>query len=121
MDCIFCKIANKEISSNLVYEDDKVMVIMDIDPICDGHLLLIPKAHHENVFDLPEELLGYMYKIAKIITEKLMLKLDEKGASLAFNYGDKLSVNHAHMHIMPNFEIPASKSVEEIYKLLMED
>ena len=61
MDCIFCKIANKEINSNFVYEDDILMAIMDINPICDGHILIIPKKHYETVFDVPENILSHMY------------------------------------------------------------
>ena len=121
MDCIFCKISKKELETNLVYEDEVVMVIMDISPICDGHLLVIPKNHYDTVFDLPSDVLDHMYKIANKMVYLLMNKLGENGATLAFNYGDKQAVKHVHMHIMPNFEIKASKSVEDVYKLLMED
>lgn len=124
MDCIFCKIANKEINSNFVYEDDIVMVIMDIDPLCDGHLLIIPKKHYETLFDIPEDVLMHMRNIANDMIQKIMKKLKDKGATLAFNYGDKQTVLHAHMHIVPNmnFDNPnTSKTVEEVYKLLMDE
>lgn len=121
MDCIFCKIGNKEINSNFVYEDDKVMAIMDITPICDGHILIIPKQHYETVFDLPSELLSYMYEIAHKISNKVLKVTDEKGFTLLFNYGDKQEVKHVHLHLLPNIYKKASKSVEEVYKLLMED
>lgn len=121
MDCIFCKIANKEMESNFVYEDDTVMVIMDISPICDGHLLVIPKNHYDTVFDVPSEVLNHMYEVANKITHKVMDKLKEPGATIAFNYGAKQAIKHVHMHIMPNFEVKASKKVEDVYKLLMEE
>ncbi|MBQ6841085.1 MAG: HIT family protein [Bacilli bacterium] len=121
MDCIFCKIANKEMNSNFVYEDDKVFAIMDINPICDGHILVIPKEHYVTVFDVPEDILSHMFNIANQIGQKAMKVTGENGMSLAFNYGDKQMVKHVHLHIMPNYEKPASKTAEEVYKLLMED
>jgi len=105
----------------LLYEDEIVMVIMDLYPICDGHLLIIPKKHYDTVFDVPTDVLEHMYKIANDMTHKVMDKLNEKGATIAFNYGDKQAIKHVHMHIMPNFEVKASKSVEDVYKLLMEN
>ena len=121
MDCIFCKIANKEIKSNFVYEDEIVMAIMDINPICDGHILVIPKNHFETVFDVPTDVLSHMYKTAEQLTYKVMNVTGEKGATLSFNYGDKQEIKHVHLHIMPNFKVPATKNVEEIHKLLMEE
>ena len=48
MDCIFCKIINKEIPSKVLYEDDLVLVIMDVNPVSDGHVLILPKKHYED-------------------------------------------------------------------------
>ncbi|MBE6155409.1 MAG: HIT domain-containing protein [Firmicutes bacterium] len=121
MDCIFCKIANKEISSNFVYEDDILMVIMDINPTCDGHLLVIPKEHFTTIFDVPEKVLAHMYQIAEQMTYKVMKATGEKGVTLSINYGDKQEIKHVHLHILPNFQTKASKSIEEVYKLLMEE
>lgn len=121
MDCVFCKIANKEINSNFVYEDDLVIGIMDISPVCNGHILIIPKEHYETVFDVPENVLFHMYKVAKEIGEKTMTVTNEEGFTMLFNYGDKQEVKHVHLHILPNIHKKADKSVEEVYKLIMED
>lgn len=121
MDCIFCKIINKEIDSKVVYEDEIVTAFMDISPVCDGHILVIPKKHYVTVFDLPEDVLAHMYKVANKIGEKAMKVTGETGLSLSFNYGDKQVVKHVHLHILPNYEKKASKSIEEVYKLLMKD
>ena len=63
MDCIFCKIANGEIPSLKIYEDDIVFAFLDINPDSDGHTLIIPKKHFENYFDTPEEIQKHMNKI----------------------------------------------------------
>ena len=65
MDCIFCKIINGEISSYTIYEDDIVKVIMDVNPITDGHLLIIPKKHYVNLNDIDIDTLIHIQKIAK--------------------------------------------------------
>lgn len=119
-DCIFCKIAKKEIPSNMVYEDEKIMVIMDINPICDGHLLVIPKKHVETVFDAESDLLGYMFSKSNAIVQKLMEVTGEKGATLSFNYGDKQEIKHLHLHLMPNFKKPATLELQDVYKKIME-
>ena len=121
MDCIFCKIIKKEIESKIVYEDEIVIAFMDINPVCDGHILVIPKKHYETVFDLPEDVLSHMFKVANKIGKKAMAVTGENGLSLSFNYGDKQMVKHVHLHILPNYDKKPSKSVEEVYKLLMKD
>ncbi|MEK7202888.1 MAG: HIT domain-containing protein, partial [Patescibacteria group bacterium] len=54
--CIFCKIINNEIPSAKVYEDDKILAFLDINPVTDGHTLIIPKQHYENMENTPDEL-----------------------------------------------------------------
>ena len=121
MDCIFCEIAKKSINSNIIYEDDLVMAIMDINPICDGHTLIIPKDHYVTLFDVPKNILMHMYEVAAILTPILMKVTGENGASFSINYGDKQEVKHLHMHIMPNFNKKPSKNIEEVYKLIMDE
>lgn len=114
-DCIFCKIANKEIPSNFLYEDDDVFAIMDINPICDGHVLVIPKMHYEDVTMVSDEVFCKMRKIALSIGKELMDITGEKGYTLSINYGDKQEVKHLHMHVMPNFKISPKKDYMDIY------
>ena len=121
MDCIFCKIANKEIPSSLIYEDEIVMAIMDINPICDGHIMIIPKNHYDTVFDVPKEVLIHMYDVAQKLTPKLMKATNEDGMSYSINYGSKQEIKHLHLHLLPNFKKSASKPVDEVYKSIMEN
>ena len=117
---IFCKIASKEIPSNFVYEDDIVMCIMDISPICDGHVLIIPKKHYETIMETPNDVLMHMFDIARMLAPTIMKATHEEGFTLSINYGDQQEIKHLHLHLMPNFKKSASKSMEEIYKLIME-
>lgn len=102
MDCIFCKIANKEIPSTVVYEDDKVLVFEDLDPQAPLHLLLIPKQHIGSLDEMEEEdieLVGYInYLAARIARDKGL----EKGYRLLTNCGEDggQTVGHLHYHLL---------------------
>lgn len=121
-NCIFCKILNGEIPSKKLYEDDKVIVIMDVNPKVDGHSLVIPKEHVTDFKEASNELIGHMFDVSRMMTDKLMTKLDAKAITLGINYGDSQVVKHLHLHLLPNFEIKeASMSVDEVYDILKED
>ena len=120
MSCIFCEIAKKNIPGNFIYEDDKVMAIMDINPICDGHAMIIPKDHYATLFDIPSELLGHMYKVAEKLTPVLMKATDEDGMTFSINYGSKQEIKHLHLHLLPNFSKPAEKTIEEVFNNIKE-
>lgn len=95
-DCIFCKIVKGEIPSYKIYEDDKYMAFLDIQPRVKGHTLLIPKKHYRWVYDVPE--FGEYWDRAKIITDAMMRTLKPEFVSYV-TYG--LHVHHAHIHVMP--------------------
>ena len=121
-NCIFCKILNGEIPSRRLYEDDKVIVIMDVNPKVDGHSLVIPKEHVTDFKEVSDELLTHMFDVARMMTDKLMTKLDAKAITLGINYGDSQVVKHLHLHLLPNFEVKeASMTVDEVYDILKED
>lgn len=96
--CIFCKIAKKEIPSNLVFENDEVFAFLDINPVSDGHVLVIPKAHFEKLTDTPDEIL------AKLFTEckKMMIRIKKAMASdyVALSVVG-VDVPHFHIHLIP--------------------
>lgn len=118
-DCIFCKIVNGEIPSKKIYEDDKVMVIMDVNPQVDGHSLVIPKEHVSDYIEASDEVLTSVFKVAKRIAPKIMDKVGATGLTCGINYGETQSVKHLHLHILPDFLIKEkSRDVEEIYNLL---
>ena len=119
MDCLFCKIAKKEIEATMLYEDDIVMVIMDAFPDVDGHTLVIPKNHYETFKDVPDDVLLHINKIAQEYVDILMTKLHKESLTLLVNYGDDQKVKHYHLHLLPNFIKKDEKhSKEEIDKIL---
>jgi len=102
-DCIFCKIINKEISADILYEDQDLVVFKDIKPKAPIHYLIVPKQHIKSVNDLKEEnkdLISNMFLTAKKIADKLGIK--DKGYKLIFNVGrgGGQIVDHLHLHIL---------------------
>ena len=96
------------------------MAIMDINPICDGHVLVIPKNHYETFLDVPNDVLSKMNNVARMLTPILMEKASQKGLTYSINYGDKQEVKHLHMHLMPNFHAPATIDVSKMHKMIMD-
>ncbi len=105
-NCIFCKIANGEIPSYTVYEDDAFRAILDAAPANEGHTLIIPKTHHENIFDLPEDLARKVVVIAQKIALLQKERLQCDGVNIMQNNGELAgqTVMHYHMHVIPRFE-----------------
>lgn len=124
-DCIFCKIIKGEIPSYTIYEDDKMKAFLDVNPVSNGHVLLIPKKHYKNFLDTPDELIKEMYHIIKTkIYPLLEEKLKITGLSICQIGKD---VNHYHIHLIPQYENEEFefkynkeniKDVEEVYNKL---
>ena len=124
MDCIFCKIANGEIPSKKIYEDELVLVIMDVNPAVDGHILIIPKKHYEDYMNLNDNITIHIFNVAKKIGKQLISKLNVKSVTLLINYGDDQKVKHYHLHLLPEYGTSstskAKNSIDENYKLLID-
>ncbi len=103
MSCLFCKIINKEIPADIVYENNKIIVFKDIYPKAPIHLLLLPKKHIPSVNHLKlsdKELIGELFLIAK--KNAKLQGIAEKGYKLIFNVGKGggQEVNHLHLHLL---------------------
>lgn len=105
-NCIFCKIANGEIPSRTLYEDESFRVILDLGPATKGHALILPKEHYADLFALPQETAADAMKLAKRIAgaQKDALKAD--GLNLVQNNGAAAgqTVGHFHIHLIPRYE-----------------
>lgn len=110
-NCIFCKIANGEISSQTLYEDDTFRVILDLGPATKGHALILPKEHYANLYDLPEETAGEVMKLAKKMATEMTERLGCEGFNLVQNNGDLAgqTVFHFHMHLIPRYRADGQK------------
>jgi histidine triad (HIT) family protein len=102
-DCIFCKIADKQIPTEILYEDDLVIAFFDAHPIAPIHILIIPKEHIESIADLADKdemLAGRMIMTAKNLAEKKGIA--EKGYKLLFRVGRHggQEVPHIHLHLI---------------------
>ena len=104
-DCIFCKIANGEIPSATLYEDEKFRVILDLGPATRGHALIVPKAHYADLFEIPAELAGEAMQLAKKITTGMKRALSCDGYNVLQNNGASAgqTVFHFHMHLIPRY------------------
>lgn len=105
-DCIFCKIAAGEIPSHTVYEDDTFRVIMDLGPASPGHMLILPKEHYANLYELPEEIAAAAMKLAKKLALAAKEALDPDGLNVVQNNGEAAgqTVMHYHLHVVPRYE-----------------
>lgn len=104
-DCIFCKIANGEIPSKTLHEDELFRVILDLNPATRGHALILPKDHASNLYDLPEETAAAVLVLAKKLAAVMRGKLGCDGLNLVQNNGEAAgqTVSHFHMHMIPRY------------------
>ena len=110
-NCIFCRIANGEIPSKTLYEDDKFRVILDLGPASKGHALILPKEHYADLYELPEETAGEVMKLAKKMAAQMTQRLGCEGFNLVQNNGELAgqTVFHFHMHLIPRYRDDGQK------------
>ncbi len=104
-NCIFCKIAEGEIPSKTIYEDEKFRVILDLGPATKGHALILPKQHYANIFEIPEKEVGEAFILAKKIAVIIKEKLNCDGFNIIQN-NEKTAgqtVFHFHIHLIPRY------------------
>lgn len=104
-NCIFCKIANKEIPGKIVYEDDLCLAFLDLSQTTNGHTLVVPKTHYQNILDVDKEVLRHLIKVTKKLTNQIITNLDAKGANVLTNANEVAgqTVMHFHIHIIPRY------------------
>ncbi len=106
MDCLFCKIINGEIPSKKIYEDEFSFAFLDINPINQGHTLLVPKKHSRNIFDIDEETLKNLSPALKKVSIAVKKGTKADGINIHINNEPSAGqvVFHTHIHIIPRFE-----------------
>lgn len=102
-DCIFCKIINKEIPSYKIYEDEFSYAFLDISNDANGHILVIPKTHCENILDCPKDCLLHLIETVQKISQHLVDKCGFDGVNILNANGQaaEQSVFHLHIHLLP--------------------
>lgn len=105
-NCIFCKLANGEIPTKTLFEDDKFRVILDLSPATKGHALIIPKDHYKNIYEIPEDVAADAMILAKRMAVKMTNVLHADGFNLVQNNNEIAgqTVFHFHIHLIPRYE-----------------
>ena len=104
MNCIFCQIIKGEIPSYTIYEDEIVKAFLDISPESNGHTLIIPKKHFENLYEMDAETLKSIEIASQKIGKLLKEKLNCQGITRVQNNEYGQEVKHYHMHLIPRYE-----------------
>lgn len=97
-DCLFCKIVAKEIPCEKVWEDEDSLAFLDINPVIEGHVLLIPKEHHKNMEETPDELIEKLFVNAKMLMPKIKEAMDADYVAISVV---GIDVPHFHIHLVP--------------------
>ncbi len=115
-DCIFCKIVKKEIPADFVYENDKIVAFLDIHPNNKGHTLVVPKEHHTDLLETPDEVLTDIMSRTKKIAPAIMKAVKADGFNSIFNTKPAAGqvIFHTHMHIIPRFNNDGLKHWPEL-------
>lgn len=118
-NCIFCKIANGEIPSRTIYEDEQFRVFLDLSPAAKGHALIVPKEHYANLYELPEDLAADAMRLAKKEMARMSQKLSCDGFQLVQNNGEIAgqTVFHFHLHLIPRYKTDGQRIAWEPGKM----
>lgn len=106
MDCIFCDIAAKSAEAEIIFENEKVIAFLDINPVNYGHTLIVPKKHYDNFLTIPSNELAELSKLTQFIAGSVKRALKADGFNIISNNGLSAgqSVFHFHYHIIPRYE-----------------
>ena len=105
-NCIFCKIVKKEIKSDIVKEGNSFIAIKDVNPVAEGHILVIPKKHYATLLDIPNNLAEELLKFVKEVASEVLDKKLGDGFNIIMNNLEPAGqlVMHAHIHVIPRKE-----------------
>jgi histidine triad (HIT) family protein len=109
MDCVFCKIINKQLAAEIIFENDQLIVFQDIQPVAPVHILIVPKKHISSINHLEnkdKQLIGELFLVAQEIAQKK--KVAQTGYRLIFNVGQDAgqTVDHLHLHLIGGEKLP---------------
>ena len=112
-NCIFCKLANGDIPTNSIFEDENFKVILDADPATKGHALILPKNHFANLLEADDDVLEKALPIAKRIANRMKEQLGCVGVNIVQNNGEAAgqTVQHLQIHVIPRYEDDPDKTI----------
>ncbi len=102
-DCVFCRIIAKQAPASIVYEDDSVIVFLSNRPVNEGHALVVPKKHYEDIYELPGDDLAYLYRVVKRVAVAVRDSMAAEGIRVVQNNGWAAGqvIFHYHVHVIP--------------------
>lgn len=100
-ECIFCRIARKELATDIIDETEAMLTFLDHTPVFPGHLLVIPRQHVDTLLDLPDNLLAPFLKEVQRASKAVEAALEAEGSFVAVNNKVSQSVPHLHAHVIP--------------------
>ena len=105
-DCIFCKVIAGDIPSEMVDADERTLAVMDINPATKGHVVVITREHYENLFEVPDDDLLAVMKMARRVAERMKETIEPGGFNILNNIGRVAwqSIFHFHLHVIPRYE-----------------
>jgi diadenosine tetraphosphate (Ap4A) HIT family hydrolase len=110
--CLGCQLANKLIETNTIFENELVACILDIAPLNEGHILILPKKHYLDVDDLDENTANEIMKTSAMLARLLKAQFQPDGISIIQNGGKFNDLSHYHMHVFPRYESDGFSWVE---------
>lgn len=115
-DCIFCKIVNKEVPSNVVYEDDQKLAFLEINPSAPGHTMVILKKHGRTMWDYDGNEIGELMKGIQKVSKKVKSGVGSDWLTIGINHEEKRGVPHLHIHIVPRWNNDGGGIIQSIVK-----
>lgn len=130
--CIFCKILDGQIPSAEIGRNGGAVAFLDVNPLTEGHALVVPRDHHALLQDLPAASVGDVFALVHEINGRLLERLDATGSTVGINNGDVAgqAVPHLHVHVIPRYpgdggghlhsivKRPSARSVQDVHQLL---
>ncbi|PAD69549.1 HIT family protein [Bacillus sp. 7586-K] len=104
MKCLGCELANKMKRVNVVYEDDFICCILDHDPFNEGHVMILPKEHFEDVDELDEETANAIMQTSRLLSKAIKTLYRPDGITICQNGGRFSELSHYHMHVVPRYK-----------------
>ena len=102
-ECIFCQIIHKTASASIVYEDEQVVAFLSNRPVNEGHTLVVPKKHYENIYEISEDEAAFLFKVTKRVAHAVRDAVDADGIRIVQNnvWAAGQVVFHLHLHVIP--------------------
>jgi len=115
-DCLFCKMVRREISSEIIREDEHTLAFLDIRPRAPGHAMVIPKVHAPHLTDLPDAEIGPLFTAVKAVALRLTEILKPDGMTIGMNQGEASGqvVGHLHVHLLPRYDGDGGGAIQSV-------